>query len=281
MLKAYGFIFCASSNNLGRLAFHEHSNDPNELLTDDHKSGVVKIVSDIELACKDLDLPMTVAKVWRIANLLTRQSVTIQQIKTELKHLNETLQDELKAVMFLSIPTEAASLYMEPRPFGEQVAIAFPSASADIEEAAKCLACERYTATVFHLMRAAERMMRVLAWDRRASVQTTNGKECPIDLATWEQVIKAVKHEVDKIAGWPRTKGEIRTQALEFYNSAMEEFRAFKDAWRNHIMHGRRAYIANDAEQVMEHVKRLATTLSTRLSETERTPRVWTKAQVR
>jgi hypothetical protein len=281
MLKAYGFMFCASSNNLSRLAFYEHRNDANELLSDDHKLGVVKIVSDIELACKDLDLPMTVAKVFRIANLLARQPVTIQQIKAELKHLNETLQDELKTKMFLSIPHDAAVLYMEPHPFGEQVAIALPSASADIQEAAKCFACERYTATVFHLMRAAERIMRVFAWDRRASVKTKGGKEYPLDLATWEDVIKAVNQEVDKVANWPRTKGEIRTQASEFYNSAMQEFRAFKDAWRNHIMHGRRAYIAADASQVMEHVKRLAETLSARISETERTPRVWTKAQLR
>ena len=66
-------------------------------------------------------------------------------------------------MMFLSVTNEAAALYLESNPFGESVAVAFPSASQDIQEAMKCFACERYTATVFHLMRAAEALMRVLA----------------------------------------------------------------------------------------------------------------------
>ena len=82
------------------------------------------------------------------------------------------------------------------------------------------------------------------------------GKPYPIDLATWEVILKSLDAEVAKMSSWPRTKGEVRTQALEFYNSALEEFRAFKDAWRNHIMHSRRSYIAADATQVMEHVRR-------------------------
>src|ERR1700687_6353897 len=41
-------------------------------------------------------------------------------------------------------------------PFGYDVAKAFPRASDDILEATKCYALERYTASVFHLMRAIE-----------------------------------------------------------------------------------------------------------------------------
>lgn len=281
MLKAYGFMFCTTANNLSRIALPDHADKPNELLSDGHKRRLVKIVSDIELACKDLDLPVTVAKIWRIAQLLTRETVTIPQIKTELKHLNETMQDELKGKFFLSIPDGHAIFHDNPHLFGKEVTAAFPSASDDIQAGGTAYACGCPTAAIFHFMRAAEQMMRVLAWDRRVSVRTAGGKEYPVNLATWEEVIKELNGEVDKVGKWARTKGEVRTQATEFYNSALEEFRAFKDAWRNHTMHGRRFYIAEDAKQVMEHVKRLATTLATRISEAERTPRIWTKAQLR
>jgi hypothetical protein len=280
MLKAYGFIFCVTANNLSRISLPLHTDKSNGLLTDENKRQLVKLVSDIEVSCKDLDLPVTVAKIWRIANILTNERVAIQEIKGELKHLNEVMQDEVKTKLFLSISPNAAALYTNPHPFGEAVSVAFPSALYDIQEAGKCFACERYTASVFHCMRSVEYIMRVFAWDRRATT-VKNGKEYPIDMATWEEIIKALTDEVGKISNWPRTRGEVRTQALEFYNSSMEEFRAMKDAWRNHIMHSRRSYIAEDASQVMEHVKRLSKTLATRISETERTPRVWTKAQLR
>jgi len=281
MLKAYGFIFCATANNLSRLSLKTHSNELNEALSDENKRGVVKIVSDIELACRDLDLPVTVAKIMRIANRLTDKIVPLGEIKNELKHLNETLQDEVKTKLFLRIPNERALYYIEANPFGDAVATAFPSASFDIQESGKCFACERYTATVFHLMCATEHTMRALAWDRRVNLTTKGGASFPTMMGTWEDVLRELEKEAVKIGNWSKSRGEVKVQALQFYNAAIEEFRAVKDAWRNPVMHARRHYTEEDAAQVMAHVKRLTTILSTRISETERTPRVWTKAQLR
>ena len=52
-------------------------------------------------------------------------------------------------------PAKVASAF-EPHQFGEQVDISFPSIAWDIEEAARCLAFDRWTAAVFHLSRVAE-----------------------------------------------------------------------------------------------------------------------------
>ena len=42
MLKAYGVMFCAISNNLSRIAITTHSNDPNTVLSDDNKTALSK-----------------------------------------------------------------------------------------------------------------------------------------------------------------------------------------------------------------------------------------------
>jgi len=235
-------------------------------------------------ACNDLEIPATVGKIVRISKLLGRDRVTIQQIKLELKHLNEVMQDELRQKMFFSVPPTAAALYENPNPFGDAVSTAFPSAAYDIQEAAKCFACERYTGAIFHSMCATEYALRSLANDRRVLLTTGKngkGRPFPTQMGTWEDILKPLHDEIAKISNWSRSKGDAKIQALQFYNSAFEDLKAIKEAWRNPVMHARTQYMREDAEQVMAHVLRLMQSLSTRITETERTPRVWTKAQLR
>src|SRR5439155_1057784 len=66
-------------------------------------------------------------------------------------------RDQLQARILLSLPISARDLYTQPRPlFGEDVASKFPSAAYEIEEAGKCLALERSTASAVHSIRCLE-----------------------------------------------------------------------------------------------------------------------------
>jgi hypothetical protein len=216
----------------------------------------------------------------RVAKRL-RERITPSQYKIEIKYLSETLEDELKTKGFLYIPDNSVGYYENKHLFGRAVAKAFPLARFDIQEAGSALACGRYTATVFHLMCAAEHALRALANDRRVTLTTKAGTPFPTQMATWEDVLRALETEIVKVSNWPKSKGDVKVQALQFYNSAIEELRAIKDGWRNPVMHARTHYLKEDAEQVMAHVQRLMKGLSTRITETTRTPRVWTKAQLR
>ncbi len=71
--------------------------------------------------------------------------------------------DQMGKRRFLMLLPRQSRLYDQVKAFGDDVAIAFPSASYDIEEATKCLALERGTACVFHLMRVMEICLRVVA----------------------------------------------------------------------------------------------------------------------
>jgi hypothetical protein len=73
-----------------------------------------------------------------------------------------------------------------------------------------------------------------------------------------------------KEQAWGRTLGEIETAihaaskkkiktkaARERHQALLQavvEFRGFKDAWRNHAMHGRQNYSRQQAERILGHV---------------------------
>jgi len=203
------------------------------------------------------------------------------EILGTLESIRAMVGAELQSRKFLYIPSPDDEKIRQTKPFGNQVYQAFPSARQDLTNAGTAFAVELYTASVFHLMRSAEYGLRALAWDRRVKTLTKAGRAYPLDLATWEDILRELDPEVAKIANWPRTKGQIRTQAMEFYGTAVEEIRGFKDAWRNHVMHTRGNYIREDAVQLISHVQRFMTTLASRVSEQQRTPRIWTKKQLR
>lgn len=201
-------------------------------------------------------------------------------ILSTLESIRSMVETELESRKFIYIPSPDDEKIKQAKPFGNRVYQAFPSARQDLTDAGTAFAMELYTACVFHLMRAAEYGIRALAWDRRVKVLTKAGKPYPLDLATWEEILRGLDAEIGKTSLWPKAKGEIRTQATEFYGTAIQEIRGFKDTWRNHVMHTRGEYTQEDAVQIMSHVKRFLMTLASRISEQDRTPCVWTKKQL-
>ena len=67
-----------------------------------------------------------------------------------------TAGKELSGANFKPLTAAQAELFLSPEPFGRSVVGVFPDPTADIDEATRCLALERPTASVFHLMRAME-----------------------------------------------------------------------------------------------------------------------------
>lgn len=85
--------------------------------------------------------------------------------------------DELDGRYFLLVHTEREHYYRQPDAlFGDEVNKVFGGDTGeDISEAGKCYALGRYTATVFHLMRAMERAIHVLSEKLGATVTNKHG----------------------------------------------------------------------------------------------------------
>ena len=191
-----------------------------------------KFGDDCERVLKDLrslraslgDVPLSPALVgqWeRCEKRLPRLTEDERKLgATLLFELQSHLSDELAQKVFLALDNDAAKLFVQLDPFGEAVSALFPQATTDIYEGARCIALERYTAAVFHLMRAAEHALRYLA----AEVGVPD-----IETKDFGQLVQETraKHDVLK----------SRDPEKKWTADALATLDLFKDAWRNPVSH--------------------------------------------
>lgn len=170
----------------------------------------------------------------------------------EIQVLRKRVDDELAGVEFLSLSSEETRRFSNPHPFGEDVEAAFPSAIYDIEEASKCLALERPTASAFHSMRAAEIGLRALM------------KAIDVPYApSWESLLKQLRAHIEKLN---RSHASQRVE-FTFYSEVAAQVGAIKDAWRNPVMHPVSRHSLASATDVFESIRMFMRTLAERIRE--------------
>ena len=121
-------------------------------------------------------------------------------------------------------------------PFGRAVDDAFPKAAGEISEAAICLAFQRPTATVFHLMRAME-----LAVQRLADTLGVTKIE-----KEWGKLLAEIGGTIEAMP-----KGKER----DTWSSLHSHLYHVKQSWRNDTMHPKTTYTETEAEAVFAAVK--------------------------
>jgi len=68
------------------------------------------------------------------------------------REVGKSLESELRNRLFLYVSSRGAAVYQQPSAGWEELMNAFPSTAFDIDESSKCLALNRNTGCVFHLM---------------------------------------------------------------------------------------------------------------------------------
>jgi hypothetical protein len=153
--------------------------------------------------------------------------------------------------LFFFIPKDQRGYFQTMDTFGPDFRKRFPSAATDAEESGKCLALDRPTACVFHLMRVAEHGLRRLA--RKLRVQLTHrGLRHPIEFADWEKVIIGCNNRIAAARTLPL--GKKRQAQLDMYSDAADHCTYMKDIWRNNVSHARKPYSPTEAKGSMERV---------------------------
>lgn len=149
-----------------------------------------------------------------------------QDICQFLTVLKRAVLIEFQGVMFLHVDEDRAQYYEQREPpFGSEVADRFAAANADVCAAARCYALDEWTATVFHLMRAAECALRDVAAE--LGVQD-------IDRKTFGQLVQEARTKNDALPSSDPKK--------QFLAEALVSLDLFRDAWRNPVAHGRDNY---------------------------------------
>jgi hypothetical protein len=217
-----------------------------QIIKDDLLAALRQLLTNRE------EMPISVSLRRKVERLTKRVEdaddiMTVNDAFVLLKELHNDIVDELSSPYFLMIPVEWRRLYEQPQPlFGDEVASAFPAASGDIAAAGRCVALDEWTASVFHLMRAAEHALRLLA--RRLRIKKVDTKD-------WATLID----DVDKVlaATRQRKRTTSRDRRLQYYSHARAHFGVFKDAWRNHVMHSHATYDQRQALNIFSSVQSL------------------------
>jgi hypothetical protein len=131
----------------------------------------------------------------------------------------------------------------------------------DIGEAGKCFALDRWTACVFHLMRAVEATLHL--WAPIVGVTLTR----PLELEDMGTIINNVGAELErKIKYWEQqSKSHQKVEELEFFSALNLDFRCFKNEWRNKGAHARFSFNESQAKDAMTHVGAFLHLVSSRL----------------
>jgi hypothetical protein len=197
------------------------------------------------------------------------EAIDYSSLAADLRNAIDAMLIDLRKREFLEVIPTMENFVNNNSLFGAQVSREFQSAASDIRDAGNCLAADCPTGAVFHLMRVAEYGLRALAHDRRVKLD----KKKPIDLATWEDLLKKLEDAEDAIRNFPKT--HAREAQFNFFHGANMEVKRFKGKFRNRVMHSRDSYDRDEAMSAFNHVKAFMEILASRISERTRTPIIW------
>jgi hypothetical protein len=202
----------------------------------------------------------------------------VTTMAVEFDHVMAGLLSDLRDRVFIEIKGDNRQLADNDALFGDSVDYAFPSAKRDIKEAGNWFAVGCGTAAVFHLMRAAEIALRVLAADRGVQYPDAalSSKQVGDLLSALDGKLKDLRLADAK--NWPSK--DIKDAQLRFYHSATAEFRDFNEAWRKYMAHAHEGafYDPLQAMSILNHVRTCMEILSEKISEQSATPLYWISA---
>jgi HEPN domain-containing protein len=209
----------------------------NDVLEEATHASALKHLAQLEAALADMPVKATLAAIQRTKATLKAGGVKYSELGKANADIFSRFKDELAGRNFLFL-TEGESDLFEPKNplFGEKVDQAFPTAAEDISEAGKCAGLGRYTASIFHLMRAMECAVQLLADE----IGVANVER------EWGKLLSDIGTAIEAMP-----KGKKRDQWSESHSHLYH----VKQAWRNSTMHPKKTYTAEEAEAVFAAVR--------------------------
>jgi len=230
---------------------------PDKALTPEYRQNVSNMLErqKLEDTFTTLGFRASPESLSKLVNALTNPQIPVNAIRAFAHELDGRITDELHRTTLFGLTVEEDERLDQRLPFGQQVADAFPSSLADIDEANKCLVFSRYTACVFHLMRVVE--IGVKALGARLAIDTTHKPG-------WETILKKA-HGQMSLPNDKKDPDWIKDE--DFLSDAITMLTAVKTAWRNPTMHIEKTYTPEHAERIYDAVKGFMQQLATKLHE--------------
>lgn len=204
-----------------------------------------------------LHLTYSARKLERIIETLGDENMQdTKALISAVDELSDRITDELQGFHFFEVSADKVAYYEPAAPlFGDLVELSFPSASPEIQEAGKCFALGRYSATVYHLMRALEVGLQCMAKPHGVTFINTN----------WQNVLDQIEKHVNAMSSV--THGPDWKTQQQFFSEACVHFRMLKNAWRNYAMHLHERYDEERALEIWQSVRAFMRHLAKELQE--------------
>jgi hypothetical protein len=230
--------------------------NPNGQVPIDRKERWQRMIGFMLSACGEIGLRTVPSHLRRLQGD-PQNPLTESELQHAISSTHDVLLAELTSQLMFIVPYPDDELYLShEKAFGSEVFDAFPSARFEVSEAAKCLTLNRPTACVFHLMRALETGMNVLAGNLKI----------PYAHANWENVLNQIPKKILQIEQGKRKPKQWR-ELRQFYSSAGAHLDLIKDAFRNWVMHIHKTYDLASAKELFQHTMTFMRHLSTKLKE--------------
>jgi hypothetical protein len=218
-------------------------------------------VEELRINLATLGTRVTTLSANKLAEALSApEGFTWETVGQLWEEVHSRLLDELGLVSVFVL-TEREAGYFEPANpiFGADVAAKFGTDAAfEIDEAGKCLALGRPTASVFHLMRTMEIAIRAIA----RCLQIPDPSK-PAE-RNWATILKMIKEGIE--AKWT-TSASRMTGDGGFFVEILAMLEAVRTPWRNATMHVEKKYSDDEAEHIFVAVKGFMRKLASRCDE--------------
>jgi hypothetical protein len=201
------------------------------------ETGIATFLNTLEKECEALDLDMPIKQINRIRESV-QYNCSLSDFQSNLEGLRDRITDQLEGRLFMFIPSEKAAYWYGKMLLDSDAIAKIADASYDLYESGKCFAAGRYTATVFHLMRALEYGVSKFADQLQVNVN-------PRD--TWGMILGNVDNAIGALPENTDSEREYR----RVRRAVSASLHAVKDAWRDATMHPRATYTEEDARDIL------------------------------
>jgi hypothetical protein len=228
-------------------------------VTPEARASVAQLAEEMLAVMGGMGVTAALAACGRLEyNLKNNAKLTYKEMGAACSDIESRLRDEMSAVMLLQIESTHVKYFSPQEPlFGYEVALKFNSVAYEIEEAGKCLALDRSTASAFHSIRCLEGGIRAIARCLGIPDPTRGANR------SWMKVLGAIEGEIDK--RWPPAL--VRIGDAELFENAYAALSGMQNPWRNATMHLDQKYTLEEARHIFEVVKGFMRKLASRMDE--------------
>lgn len=186
-----------------------------------------------------LKLKTTVAHLDMCSNLWRSSRVKTEILGNCHEQVLFNFEIEVDGLGVMMFSEQSNDVLKSVKAIPQEVFEAFPKVDFDLEEAAKCFALARFTASVFHYMRSMELVAREAARHLVGGERDVN-----------QTALANIPDLIDAAARRIKECGKESTTRSNYWHSVASHLRSATKGWRNQVAHPGQVYTEEQANEI-------------------------------